>query len=299
VIDVVALYALLALSFPIVKLALSYGQPIFFIGMCMMFGGSILLVYQYLRNPEVFRLVKHHMKPLIIITIFYIFITNVCWFWGLQYLDSVKACFIYNLSPFFSVLFSYFFFNQVMTLKKWVGLLIGFSGFILILLNKSSGEVGLGGSTFISWPEVSFLIAAMSVAYGCSVVKKVIQSLPIVLVNGLSLFFGSFLILLVSWLIESWQPIPVFTLRPFFFFVILKTLISYIIGWNIYSFLLKKYTATLLLFANSMNTLFVALYSWVFLHEVITWHFFPSAAAVFVGLAIFYNEELRQGYIVK
>ena len=45
-----------------------------------------------------------------------------------------------------------------------------------------------------------------------------------------------------------------------------------------------------------IDPLYVALYGFLFLDESVGWHFFTSAAAVFIGLYLFHREDLRQGY---
>jgi drug/metabolite transporter (DMT)-like permease len=61
-----------------------------------------------------------------------------------------------------------------------------------------------------------------------------------------------------------------------------------------YASLLKKYTATFMSFAGFIAPLFTALYGWAFLGEIITWHFYASSAIVFVGLFLFYKDELNK-----
>ena len=299
-IEVILLYAILATVFPLGRTALAYSPPIFLTGIRMLLGGTVLLTFYYWRHRKTFRWSNSFIKPLLIMTLFNIYLTNVCEFWGLQYLDSGKACFIYNLSPFFAALFSYMLFAQVMTWKKWVGLIMGFLGFLPILFHETIGEKGLGGLLFFSWAELSLFVAAISTAYGWTVMRKLVHdnSLSPVFANGFSMLLGSFFIIPTSFLLESWSP-AVTNLQAFIFFLLILTLISNIVGYNMYGFLLKKYTVTFLSFASFLGSLFATFYGWFFLNELITWHFFFSATLVCVGLIIFYHEELRQGYIVK
>jgi drug/metabolite transporter (DMT)-like permease len=67
----------------------------------------------------------------------------------------------------------------------------------------------------------------------------------------------------------------------------------------LYGYLLKKYTATFLAFAGFLGPLFSAFYGWLFLSEVITWHFYLSAVLVFAGLYMFYKHELEVTGITK
>jgi len=57
--------------------------------------------------------------------------------------------------------------------------------------------------------------------------------------------------------------------------------------------LLKTYTTTFLSFAGFMSPFFAAFYGWVWFGETTTWHFYASSVIVFVGLALFYQDELK------
>ena len=70
--------------------------------------------------------------------------------------------------------------------------------------------------------------------------------------------------------------------------------ISNILCHNLYAGLLKKYSATFMSFTSFLRPLFAALYGWAFFQEKISWHFYTSAIIVFIGLYIFYQDELRK-----
>jgi drug/metabolite transporter (DMT)-like permease len=68
-------------------------------------------------------------------------------------------------------------------------------------------------------------------------------------------------------------------------------IIANIIGFNLYGYLLSKYSATFLSFAGSITPFFAALFGWLFLGERIGWEFFVTGAIVFFGLTLFYQDE--------
>lgn len=300
-IAVIILYAVLASVFPLTKASLQYVQPVFLVGVRMIVGGVLLLVFQYIYNRQLFKCTKEHVWPLVQLTIFNIYLTNVPEFWALQFLDSAKTCFIYNLSPFFAALFSYFLFAERMGIKKWLGLIVGFIGFIPILVHQSPGEQGIARVAFISKAELAVLIAAVATSYGWIVMKQLVKNYAYspIMAHGISMLAGGIVSFPTSYLVDNWQPSPVSSMGPFIVYMLLITLISNIIGYNVYGVLLKKYTVTFLSFAGFMGPLFAAVYGWFFLGEVISWHFFLSVGIVFIGLAIFYREELKQRSIIK
>jgi drug/metabolite transporter (DMT)-like permease len=56
--------------------------------------------------------------------------------------------------------------------------------------------------------------------------------------------------------------------------------------------LLKRFTATFMSFAGLVTPIFASLFGYIWLQEVITWHFLVSIALFSVGLVVFYREEI-------
>ncbi len=299
-IEVIAIFALFATVFPIGKFAFLYSQPIFLTSIRMVCAGSILYFYSCFFGAKQPKSDASFYLYLILLTIFNIYLTNVCEFWGLQYLSIAKTSFIYNLSPFISALLCYVLYGERMTVRKWLGLLIGFLGFVPILLQSSQAEDLIGGIGFLSWPELSLLTAATSTVIGWIVMQKMAkEGFSVVYVNGISMFFGGIVALITSYFVEVWDPYPYTELKPFLWYMIVLMCISNIFAYNIYGQLLKRYSATFLTFAGFTCPLWAALYGWLFLGEAIYGTFIASFLAVFIGLYLFYSEDVRLGYIQR
>ncbi len=292
---VLLLYALFSLVYPLSKIVFeNYAQPIFFTGIRMACAGSILLLYIAFRHRERLFIKAIHIKPLLVLTLCNIYLTNVCEAWGLLYLSSVKTCFIYNLCPFFSAIISYFALGETLSAKKILGFLIGFLGFIPLLLEKSDHESLLGGFSCFSWAELSLVTAALATVIGWIYMRKLVQMnfCPIA-ANGISMFVSSFLILPTSFYAgELWSPIPVTNMLAVLPYLIALMLISNILAYNIYGTLLNRYTATFLTFAGLTSPLFAALSGWLIHGESISFSILVSVACVTIGLLISYADEL-------
>ncbi len=299
---VLTLYALFASVFTISKTGLENVQPFFFVGSRMILAGVILLAYQWIKQPESFKMRELPWKKLVGLALFNIYLTNVFEFWGLQYLTSFKTCFIYSLSPFVSALLSYFVFTEKLTSKKWIGLTVGFLGFLPILLNETAKEELAGHFFLFSWAEIAVMMAAVCSVYGWILLRQLVKdhgSSP-ALANGLSMLIGGAFALAHSALVEKWDPTPVYGSGiTFIECSILLIAISNLICYNLYGNLLKKYSATFMSFAGFSTPLFTALFGWVYLGEVVTWPFYLSAGIVFVGLLMFYQEELQRDFYKK
>lgn len=298
---VVLLYALFASVFTISKTGLQYTEPLFFVGSRMLLAGLLLLTYQRLRNPQEFTVSPEQKKGLILLGIFNIYLTNAFEFWGLQYLTSFKTCFIYSLSPFLSAALSYLYLQERMTRKKILGLIVGSLGFLPILMTQSTEEDLAGSLWVFSWPEISVLCAVICSVYGWILLRDLVfvKKCPFIMANGISMTIGGTLALAHSSLVETWNPVPVSNLLPFLEATLLLIIISNFICYNLYGFLLKSFTATFMSFAGFTTAIFSALFGWLFLSEQITPEFLLSGAIVFLGLLLFYQEELKREGIRK
>jgi len=291
---VLLLYALFASVFTIAKTGLEYSQPLFFVGVRMAFAGIFLLAYQLLFSKD--RIAWNRLKwsKILLLGLCNIYLTNVCEFWGLKYLTSIKTCLIYSLSPFLSALFSYLIFSEKMSFKKWGGLIIGCVGLLPILLQHTVEEESAGQFFIFSWPELAVLSAAVLSVYGWILLRQLVREeghTPI-LVNGLSMLFGGFLATMHSSLTENWNPIPVTEILPFVECSLLLIVISNLICYNLYGYLLRRFSATFMSFAGFTTPFFTALFGWIYLGESVSWTFFLATTIQLGGLFLFYQEEL-------
>jgi len=292
---IILLYALFAGSFTLSKAILNYTTPTFLVGIRMLIAGTILLSYQYFHPQQQFQFKRKHLWYYAQITLFGIYFTYILRFWGLKYMPSSKASFLYNLSPFLSSYYSYLFFKEKITRKQWLGLAIGFIGLIPMLISTSPSEQAIGEWGYLSWPELAVILAVALHSYSWIIVRKLVRekSYSPMMINGISMASGGLLALFTSFVVEDTMR-PVSNLGTFVVLLGLIILISNIICHNLYGFLLKKYSATFLSFAGFMSPLFTALYGWLFLHETITWHFYLAAVIVFIGLLLFYQDEFKE-----
>ncbi len=296
---VILINALFALVFPLGKLAMTYAPPFFIVGTRMLCGGIIFLVYQYWTNRHAFQVPRAYWWTLFLLALFNTYISNSFELWGLQYMSSAKACFIYNLSPFISSLLAYFYFNEQFTIKKLIGLLVGFLGFIPLLYFQSPEESTIWQFSFLSLAEIALIIAAITIVYGWILMQDLVRThhYSSIMANGISMVGGGCMSLIHSLAVEPWSPTPVTQVWPFIGWLTVLTLVSNIICNTLLARLLKKYTATFLSFTNFTSPLFAALYDWLIFGTKVSWDFYLATFIVLIGLYIFYTEELAQGYI--
>lgn len=292
---VILLYALFASVFTIAKVGLNYTEPLFFVGARMMLAGFLMLLVQYIFYRDAFVFKKEHFFRFFKLSLFNIYLTNAFEFWGLKHLTSFKACFIYSLSPFVSALLSYMIFSEKLSLKKWMGLLIGFLGLTPIILSQTTLEQTTGHLLFFSFAELSLIGAVFSSVYGWILLSQLVKEngyAPF-MANGVSMLIGGTMALLHSGCVESWDPSPVSSWMVFLSAAFALIIISNFICYNLYGELLKRHSATFMSVAGFTTSFFTAFFGWLYLGETITWPFYLSAFIVFCGLMLFYFEEIK------
>lgn len=263
----------------------------------MLISGVILMGYEAWYEPRKIRLKTSFIWPLIQIAVCGIFLSFVLEFWAMQYISSSKAALLYNLTPFVTALYAYWFFRERMTFKKSIGLIIGFVGFLPTVLWQESAEQVATHWSFLSMPELALFGSVLVYAYSWVVMKKFMleSHCSSVFINGITMLLGGVLSFVVTYVVGDLVSLP--TAPLFWVELILIIILGNIIFYNLYGYLLKKYTVTFLAFSGFSIPFFTALYGYFLLNERIGWDFLLSSAIVFVGLYIFYQEELRQGYI--
>lgn len=295
------LYALFGSVFVICKAALEYTEPLFLVGSRMALAGGLIILWQFWRNAESFTFTSKSLQRLAFLAFFNIYLTNACEVWGLNYLSASKTCLIYSLTPFMAAFLSYLLFKEKLSGKKWLGLLIGIVGLGPIFMSAGPAEEIIGSLGGFSWPEIAVCIAAASSVYGWIILRQLIteDGFSFWTANGLSMFFGGILALSHSYLTENWNPLPVTEYLPLLEWSLLLMVISNFACYNLYGYLLKRYTATFMSLAGLTTPLFAAVFAWLYFNEVVTLPFYISLVGISAGLLIFYQEELRESTSIK
>jgi drug/metabolite transporter (DMT)-like permease len=296
------LYALWSLAFPIAKELVGYADPIFTVAVRMLLGSLILFGWLFLRRSSSIKISLKEALFTFILSLFSIYFCNIFEYWGLKYLSSAKTCFIYSTSPFFSALLSYIHFKERMTWTKWLGMLVGFVGFLPVLAIQDGAEDLLKINTFFSWPSLAVIAASFCGVYGWVLLRLMVKEKQMcpVKINSYSMLFGGALALITSFFIEKsflLQLKPADAL-PYFGWMGLIIFVSNIVCFNLYGYLLRKFSATLLSFFGLLSPLFASFSAYFFFNEPFNPIILVSTALVSLGLYIIYRVELQQGYVL-
>ncbi|MDD9950485.1 MAG: DMT family transporter [Zetaproteobacteria bacterium] len=288
------MYAAFGSVFTAAKICLDHCLPFFMVGSRMLIAASLILVFLGLRGRLSFRLLKQHAFEVVMLGVFNIYLTNGLEFWGMQFLTSSKTSFIYSLSPFIAALISFFFLGERLSKVQWVGLVIGFFGFLPIFVHTGSGEFSLESFGVFSLAELAVMGAATAATLGWMFMKKLmLKGYSPLEVNAWSMLVGAFLSLAHSWVVEPWDPVPVTGSTVTFIQATLwMVIVSNLFCYNLYGYLLRSFSVTFMSFAGFSTAFFAALWGAMAIGEVPSREFFLSGIVVFCGLFLFYRDEM-------
>lgn len=292
---ILVLYMLWASTFIIGKLILEYLPPLLFVATRMLFAGTLLLGYQYIFNPKKWRFDWEDIGRFAQISFFFMYLAFITEYWALQFVSAAKACLLFNLSPFVTALLASLLLSDRLTRKQWLGLFIGFFGFLPIMLQQTDLESITYHIGFFSLPELALLISVVTSCYGWILIKQLIteRSYSVVMVNGISMLAAGILSLTTSLVIEGAPHVyagPESWLTGLGY-VVLLIIIAHVICFNLYSSLLRHYSVTFISFAGFTTPLFAAFFDWAVFGSVVSGAFIITLGMVAIGLYLFYQDE--------
>lgn len=291
---VALMYGLFASVFVVGKVALSVSPPFFLTGIRMLVAAGLILGYLRWKGPLTFPGVWWKNPRLWAVGFFNVFVTNAFEFWGLQHMSSAKTCLIYSLQPFVSIGLSYYMLGEKMSRNKWIGLMIGLTGFVPLFLTADTAEVELPGLGFLSLAECAVIFAAFSSVLGWVFVKQLVvhHKASVLMVNGLSFLMGGLFSLASALVLESpktWVSDPKIFGATLLYIAVIHNVICY----HLYANSLKQFSVTFMSFAGILNPAFTAIFAWIFLGEEVGLAFFISLSLIFFGLWLFSESEKK------
>lgn len=290
---ILLLHIIYGATFTISKILISYATPILVIGIRMTLAGFLLVGFAYLLNKNRIKYSFYTISNICALAFFGIFLPYALRYWSLKYLTVLKTSLIYNLSPFISFIFAYLFLNERISWKKIAGMTLGFLGVIPIIMAQSSAEESIKSFLFVSWAEIAMLVSVSSFCLGWVILKKFIskESISSFALNGRTMIIGGILSLITSCLFE--QNLTIKDPVNFSFWLILIILMTNVTCFYLYSYLLKKYSATLISLGGLLAPLSAGFTSWILLGEKITIDSLASGIFIVIGFLIFYLDEIK------
>lgn len=183
--------------FPTVKLGYqaygihTTGDILFFAGVRFTICGGVICLYSLIRNKESFRPVKTSLIPILLSGLFAIILHYSFTYVGLQLTDSSKTAILKQVGALFYVCFSFLFFkDDRLTVRKFVGALLGFAGIIAINISAEGVVFQIGDALIIA--------ASFCTVFSNIISKRLFQRVEPVTATGCSQLFGGIVLLVAG-----------------------------------------------------------------------------------------------------
>ena len=295
---IITLYAIIALTFTISKVAVASADPLFLVAVRMIASGILLLAIRYFTC--VYTAQTYYMRDItyrdirdfFMVSFFHIYAAFVLEFWALQYVSSIKANFTYALTPFIAMLFSYLLYGSKITFKQLIGVCTACLGMIPLLVCSSDIFFSTDHCYSFTWADVSLLGAVISSTYAWFVIRTLVErGYVLVTINGIAMLLGGLGVALTWIFTRDPYVFPIYDMSTFFITVIALIILSNIVIYNLYGWLMTQYSINFLTFAGFLSPLFGSFLGILFLGERVSWYHGFALTTLIIGLYIFYRDE--------
>jgi drug/metabolite transporter (DMT)-like permease len=293
----------LALAFTMSKGVLDYASPVWFTAIRMLLAGVLLVGYHVLVQKRSWKIAPKDLYKFLMLGVFHIYCAYVFEFWALETVSAAKDALFFNMTPFITALISLFLCSERLSIKQWGGLALGFVGFLPLLFAQTPAETMIGHSHIFSWAELYLLIAVTGGSIGWILLQKLMKdhAYEPIFANGIAMIIGGVGALVTA---LATEPTIVRLTRPdmlwseavlyICWYLVVLILLTNVICYTLYGKLLKTYSATFMALAGATVPIFTAIFDWLLFGLTVSWHFVATVVIVFIGLAIFYADEMKK-----
>jgi drug/metabolite transporter (DMT)-like permease len=266
-------------------------------------GVVILIVNRKSYQQGSLKKIAENWKSFLAITLFSTLIPTICKAYAIKNMLSSKAAFMGSFDPFITACYAYFLLGEKLSVKKIIGIVLGFCGAFILFSVHSPIEDVLETAFYFSWPELAVLTSIAISRLGWILVQTQMRThdFSSVDINGVVMTGAGFLALL---LIPVWQFFGLFQESmaiPEHFWnfktyglLAYTVLVGNLIAYNLYGYLLKHNSATLLSLAGAQIPIYVTLLGYFFLGEPITVKLLCAGGAIFAGIFVFYYDDMTR-----
>jgi drug/metabolite transporter (DMT)-like permease len=284
------------------KILLAYFPTIFFVGIRMISGGILLLGYSWGSPRLTWQHLSQQAKVLLAIPLSTTFIPSLLKAYALKNLPATKATFFGSIDPFIAALFSFIIWHERLNRNQLIGIFCGFIGTGIVLtatqspLEASTLVSALPFYFFYSYAELAALLQVILSRYGWMLAQQTLkkEQYTAAELNGLIMLIGGIYSLVSSVFLESIFPLCLPYPSYIAFLFAYTVLIGNVFGYTIYTAYLRTYSATLVSLAGCSIPLFVQIFSWITLGETPSLNLWLAFAITFIGIFIFYSNELKK-----
>lgn len=259
-------------NFVAAKIGLAHFEPLFFVA--LRFSLVALLLLPFVGLP------KRKLLQLLPLSLTMGAMHFGLIFTGMQYIDAATSSIAVQLQVPFAAILAAIFFKETLGWRRLVGMIVAFSGVVLI-----AGEPRYSGDNL--WPLLSIIGAAMVWAIANVQVKALGDEFDALELNGYIAILAAPQLLLVSFLIEGSQWSSVLEVGPagwgaLLFQSVIVAIFSYLIWYN----MMRRYPVNQVMPFTLLLPMIGVISGHLILDEVVTWQMILGGLATVAGVAI-------------
>lgn len=218
--------------FPMVKLGYtafgveSVGDILFFAGIRFTICGAIITVFAYFTDNQFVKSVKDAFFPILLSGLFAIILHYGCTYAALKLTDSSKTAILKQVGLLFYVCFSSMFFkDDKLTIKKLIGVLMGFFGIVAINIKADGFSFNIG--------DVLIIAASFCTVFSNIISKKVFQTVKPITATGVSQLFGGIVLLVAGKMLGGNVLFSVQVSSLTLVYICIASIISYLLWYTV------------------------------------------------------------------
>ena len=218
--------------FPVVKLGYSAynvattGDIIFFAGVRFTICGALICLYACITDKTFFKDIKKALVPVLLSGLFAIILHYSFTYSALKLTDSSKTAILKQVGVLFYVCFSFMFFKEdKLTVKKLIGVILGFAGIIAINTNADGISFNIG--------DVLIIAASFCTVFSNVISKKVFQTVKPITSTGVSQLFGGVVLLIMGSLLGGNISFQFNTSAFIMIYICFASILSYSIWFTV------------------------------------------------------------------
>jgi drug/metabolite transporter (DMT)-like permease len=164
---------------------------------------SLMVGLFLIASGQKIRLTRSEIKPVILLGIMQTSIQYFFFYLGLANTTGIKGAIMTSTGTFFSILIPHFYYtDDKINLNKLIGLIVGFTGVILINIGKGPVD-----AHFTFTGEGFLIVSSLIGAIAAIVAKENASHIHPVKLNAYQMFFGSLIILATSFIFSGGETI--------------------------------------------------------------------------------------------
>lgn len=195
-------------AFPAIKLsytaldigASDYDKQLLFAGYRFLLAGLMIFIFFTLFKQSL-KLRRATIVPLVQLGFMQTFLQYLLFYFGLSYSTGMQGAVIAGTASFFQILFAHFLYaDDSLSLRKWLGIALGFGGVLMVNLPKAGADFQFGIG------ELLLLLAMMASAYGNIMARERAATMDVSYLTAYQMLFGSIGLIVVGGVSAGFFP---------------------------------------------------------------------------------------------